>query len=509
MTRHERARTPYLPPTASEQPPARTMNRPSTRDERPTDAMPRLRAYQCEAGRAVIESIFQRRGRSISVQIARQGGKNELSAQIELLLLTAAGHGGDAIKCAPTFHPQLQVSRRRLWTRIGQAGLRNVARLEPDAVRLGDARVLFLSAGPQSNIVGHTAGLLLEVDEAQDVDAAKFDREFRPMAAATDATTVYYGTPWDEGTLLERAKQAHLEAERRDGVRRHFEYDWQAVAACNPAYARFVEGERERLGATHPIFLTQYCLKLIASGGRLLTEVQRAQLAGEHRRLARPAAGEGYAAGLDLAGGDDGQPTGEARSPAAARRDATVLTVGRIVQPAHDAPVQEPRVEIVEHLAWTGEPHETLLPRLIDLLGDVWRVARVAVDATGLGETTARLLAQALGEERVQAVKCSAERKSQLGFGLLAAINGGRLKMYRGDGSPEQREFWRQCERARSAYRANRTMNFFVDPAEGHDDYLMSAALLVEASRDAPRPRVASGRAPRAAAAVRRSLVAW
>ncbi len=519
MTRHARARTPHLPPTTSEQPRAGTMNRPSTSDKRPTDAMPRLRAYQCEAGRAVLESVFQCRGRAISVQIARQGGKNELSAQIELLLLTAAGHGGDVIKCAPTLHPQLQVSRHRLWTRIGQAGLRNVARLEPDAVRLGDARVLFLSAGPQSNVVGHTAGLLLEVDEAQDVDAVKFDREFRPMAAATDATTVYYGTPWDESTLLERAKQAHLEAERRDGIRRHFEYDWQAVAACNPAYARFVEGERERLGATHPIFLTQYCLKLIAGGGRLLTAAQRAQLNGEHGRLARPAAGEAYAAGLDLAGGDDGgQPgrvvwpadgaTGTVR-PAPSRRDASVLTVGRIVLPPHDALVQEPRVEIVEQVAWTGEPHETLLPRLIDLLRDVWRVARVAVDATGLGETAARLLAQALGEERVQAVKFSAERKSQLGFGLLAAVNGGRLKMYRGDGSPEQREFWRQCERARATYRANRTMNFFVDPAEGHDDYLMSAALLVEASRDTPRPRVASGRAPRAPVAGRRSLVAW
>ncbi|MHB8377054.1 MAG: phage terminase large subunit family protein [Dehalococcoidia bacterium] len=496
-----------------------TGNRASTTALPPESAIPRLRPYQCEAGRAVLSSVFNpdgrygRHGRSISVQIARQGGKNELSAQIELLLLTAAGHRGDVIKCAPTFHPQLQVSRRRLWARIAQAGLRNAARLEPNAVRLGDARVLFLSAEAGANVVGHTAGLLLEVDEAQDVDAGKFDREFRPMAASTGATTVYYGTPWDDGTLLERAKQAHLEAERRDGVRRHFEYDWQTVAAHNPAYARFVEGERERLGATHPIFLTQYCLELIAGGGRLLTAAQRAQLAGQHERLAQPAAGDAYVAGLDLAGGDD--PAHAPADvialppPARAQRDSTVLTIGRIVAPAGDALVQEPRAEIVEHIAWTGEPHETLLPRLVDLLRDTWRVARVAVDATGLGETTARLLAQALGEERVQAVKFSAERKSQLGFGLLAAINGGRLKMYRGDGSPEQREFWRQCERAKAAYRANRTMNFFVDPAEGHDDYLVSVALLVEASRDAPRSRVATGRAPGSQAARRRSLVAW
>ncbi len=515
--------------------------------------LPRLRAYQCEAGRAVLTSVYARAGRSFSVQVARQGGKNELSAQIELLLLMS-GHGGDiVIKCAPTLRPQLQVSRRRLWSRVADAGLRKIARFEPDGVRLGDAVVRFLSAEPAAHVVGHTAGQLLEVDEAQDVDAEKFDREFRPMAASTNATTVYYGTPWDESTLLERAKQTHLEAERRDGVRRHFEYDWQRVADCLPAYGNFVDAERQRLGATHPIFLTQYCLQLIAGGGRLLTAGQRAQLAGDHNRRAQPARGEHYVAGLDLAGCDDARILGAAGAegvgsepesahpgaaviqrpeaepdvaqpaadqtttdrrpstggPAAGGRDSTVLTIARVVQPAADALVDEPRVEIVEHYAWCGEPHETLLPRLIDLLRDVWRVTRVAVDATGIGETTARLLARALGESRVEAVKFSAERKSQLGFGLLAAINGGRLKMYRGDGSPEQRTFWREMELAKSAYRTNRTLNFFVEPREGHDDYLMSAALLVEASKDA-RPRVASGRvATGAAIGRRRSLVSW
>jgi hypothetical protein len=450
------------------------------------DTMPRLRPYQCEAGRAILRSVFERRGRSITVEIARQGGKNELSAQIELFLLaTSLGRSGDAVKCAPTFRPQLRISMLRLWTRLRQARLGAVATREDNAVRLGDARVLFLSAEPGANVVGHTASLLLEVDEAQDVDEEKFDREFRPMASTANATTVYYGTAWDDTTLLERVKQAGLEAERRDGERRHFEYGWQAVAAHNPDYADFVEAERQRLGETHPLFLTQYCLRTIAGGGRLLTASQRAQLTGPHERLSQPRPGEAYVAGLDLAGGDDG--TAVVRD-----RDASVLTIGRLAYPDAAALVTEPRVEIVEHLAWTGEPHEALLPRLLDLLRDVWRVERVAVDATGLGETAARLLVVKLGS-RVEAVKFTAETKSRLGFGLLAAVNGGRLKAYRGDGSPEHREFWRQAELARVAYRANRTMNFFVDPKEGHDDYLVSAALLVHASTGRQR-RVASGR---------------
>jgi len=266
-----------------------------------------LRPYQLEAGRAVLDSVFGRRGLTISVMTARQGGKNELSAQLEVLLLTA--HmlvDAEAVKCAPAFDPQCRISLRRLWSRLQEAGLTPWAALEDGrAVRLGRARQVFLSAEPGSNVVGHTASILLEVDESQDVDREKFDREFRPMASATNATTVHYGTAWDDTCLLEQVKQANLELERRDGVRRHFEYDWQEVARCNPAYGRFVEAERQRLGENHPLFLTQYCLKTIAGGGRLFSASQRAQLQGAHPRQSVPVPGETYVAGLDLAGGGD------------------------------------------------------------------------------------------------------------------------------------------------------------------------------------------------------------
>jgi hypothetical protein len=436
-----------------------------------------------------VTSVRERAGRTITVEIARQGGKNELSAQLELLLLGTARHGrAEAVKCAPTFRPQLRVSMRRLWTRLEQAGAGKSASRDGDSIALNGARIVFLSAESQANVVGHTASLLLEVDEAQDVDAEKFYREFMPMAATTNATVVLYGTAWDDRTLLERAKQQNLEAERADGLRRHFAYDWEEIAAHVPAYARHVERERARLGETHPAYLTQYCLKPISGGGRLLTAAQRAQLQGAHERVSQPVAGEHYVAGLDLAGGDDAASTN-------AGRDATVLTIGRIIMPAADAVVQEPRVEIVEHMVWTGEPHERLLPRLLDLLGETWRVTSVGVDATGLGETIARVLKQSLRHARVDAVKFTAESKSQMGFELLAAINGGRLKLYRADGSPEHGECARQCDLARATYRANQTMNFFVDAADGHDDYVTSMALLVRASRD-QRPRRATGRAP-------------
>ena len=455
--------------------------------------LPRLRPYQIEAGRAILDSVMGRRGLTFTVVMARQAGKNELSAQVELLLLIKhVQRAVDGIKCAPTFEPQGRISLRRLWSRLVQAGLEPLAAREDGyVVRLGRARQLFLSAEPSANVMGHTAGLLLEVDEAQDVDPEKFDREFRPMAAPTGATTVYYGTPWDDSTLLEQAVQTNLELERRDGLRRHFSADWTVVAAFNPDYARYVEAERARLGENHPLFLTQYALKTISGGGRLLTPSQRAQLQGSQSRQHAPREGDIYVAGLDL-GGQEMDETGDVRRP----HDSTVLTIARAALPPSDAIVQEPRLEVVEHLACVGVHHDALLARLADLLREVWRVRRLALDATGLGETLARLLARALGPEVVRPIRFTAESKSRLGYGLLAAVNGGRLKVYAADGSPEFAEFWRQIELARVAYRPNRTMNFFVEPSQGHDDYLMSLALVIEAAGglEVARPRIARGR---------------
>ena len=84
--------------------------------------------------------------------------------------------------------------------------------------------------------VGNTAHILLEIDESQDVSKEKYTKDFKPMGATTNVTTVHYGTTWDENTLLEEIKQTNLELERKDGIRRHFRYDWQEIAKYNPDY---------------------------------------------------------------------------------------------------------------------------------------------------------------------------------------------------------------------------------------------------------------------------------
>jgi phage FluMu gp28-like protein len=173
--------------------------------------------------------------------------------------------------------------------------------------------------------------------------------------------------------------------------------------------------------------------------------------------------------------------------------DATVLTLARILPPPDAGPSQGATIEVVCHYAWTGTAHTVLYGALVSLLRETWHVRSVAVDATGVGEPVAAFLAGALGPSRVEAVKLSAESKSRLGYALLAAVNGGRLRLYDDPSSNERRECWRQLERCRAVYRANRTLNYFVEPRDGHDDYVISLALAVAAAGEA-QPRRARGR---------------
>jgi len=448
----------------------------------------RLRPYQVEAGRAVLKSALERRGDLFLVEIARQGGKNELSAHLEMLLLVLHLHrGGTLVKTAPTFLPQAQMSLQRLTDRLDGAGLRGLWRKEgPATVRLGRARVRFLSADRSARVLGATADLLLEVDEAQEVDRERFWRDFRPMASSANAPTVLYGTPWAEDSLLEEVRALCREAERRDGVRRWFRYDWEEVARWNPLYRAFVEAERARLGEEHPLFRTQYrLLPLPAGASALFSPAQRALLQGEHPRRAFPEPGKVYVAGVDLAGGAEG-PQDSALRAQDPHRDSTVVTIGELDFSRCDDLFPEPAIRVVEHIWWTGRPLHEQARALVDLLKHRWRCRRVVVDATGLGAGVASLLERAMGRV-VEPFVFSAPAKSRLAFDLLSAVNAGRLKVYAPDGSEAFREFWRQVEGARARYRPDRQMDFFVDPSEGHDDFLVSLALLVRAGDYLPR----------------------
>ena len=453
----------------------------------------KLRPYQNEVAKAVLDSIQEGKGLTFSVEIARQGGKNELSAHLELLLLTLyIAQGGNLIKCSPTFKPQTIISMQRLKERLDEFGYGGIYHTEMGyIIALGNAREIFLSAEESSSVVGHTADILLEIDESQDVSKEKYTKEFRPMGSSTNVTTIHYGTTWDDATLLEEIKQTNIELEKKDGIKRHFRYDWQEVARHNPAYASYVEGERIRLGENHPLFRTQYALLPISGGGRFLSRQQIVLMMGTHPRLKEPQDHKvPHIAGIDLAG--EREETREAALTAAkVKLDSTVITIAQMeTTQRSEFLLAEPTLNVVEQYQWTGSPHSKLYPQMVDILKK-WNCHRILVDATGIGQPVASFLRKELGS-KVKPFTFTQRSKSDMGFELLSFVNSGRLKLYKGDGSNEYRETMFQLEKAKAQYRPNQTMNFYVDPTEGHDDFLMSLALVAQGGKDF-NPREAKG----------------
>jgi hypothetical protein len=344
---------------------------------------------------------------------------------------------------------------------------------------------------------------------SQDVSKEKYTKEFRPMGSSSNVTTVHYGTTWDDSTLLEEIKQTNIELEKKDGIKRHFRYDWQEVAKYNPDYRRYVAGEKLRLGAEHPLFRTQYLLLPIRGGGGFLSRQQIVLMLGSHPRLQEPPDGKvPYIAGIDLAGEreqgtslrgalaakqslNDMRLLRFARNDGKGGQDSTVITIAQVdtMQRSHFNFV-EPIVRVVEHYSWTGIPHSQLYPQIVDILKK-WNCQRIVVDATGIGQPVASFLRAQLGS-KVIPFTFTQKSKSDMGFELLSFVNSGRLKLYKQDGSTEYRETMFQLEKAKVQYRPNQTMNFYVDPSEGHDDFLMSLALVVEGAKDF-KPRHATG----------------
>jgi len=125
----------------------------------------------------------------------------------------------------------------------------------------------------------------------------------------------------------------------------------------------------------------------------------------------------------------------------------------------------------------------------VEELAHYWGLRHLVVDATGQGEVVASVLGKGLGRTVTPFVFTSTS-KSELAYELLAAVHRGELRVH--TGAPE--ELWQQLHAARTQVRPSRLMNFYVDPRDGHDDYLMSLALGVRAASSVRPERVARGR---------------
>ena len=469
-----------------------------------------LRSYQLAPARAIVASVLERRGLTFAVMMARQSGKNETAAQVEAFLLNYfRRRGGYLIKAAPTFRPQTVNSILRLTAVLEGSLLPPPARERGYILRVGRARALFLSASLQASVVGATANILLEADEAQDIDEAKWNKDFRPMGASGNVTTVLWGTAWTSGTLLARAIRALRPCEERDGVRRVFIAPWETVAEVVPAYGAYVRGEIERLGPSHPLIKTQYNLEEIDGQGGMFPPATRALMVGTHLRQRAPTEGREYALLVDVAGESEEHLEGELLRAKEPRKDSTALTIVEIARNELGLPPTVigglppppirsgvigglPRFLVMDRYYWTGTPHYQLYGAIVHL-AELWAPTRVIVDATGVGAGLASFLRRALGE-RVLPFIFTLASKSDLGWGFLGICNSGRFLDHRDDGSPERERFWRELAAAEHEIveGPDKRMRWGVRDPALHDDLLISAALCALLDHQESPPYVGS-----------------
>jgi hypothetical protein len=466
-----------------------------------------LRGYQEPAARAVVESVRRGLGLEYAAVFSRQAGKDEMLAQLcAYLLCLYQRRGGNIVVALPSLRPQGIITRDRLLERLDHPLLRGLVRVREGAiVELGRARVRFLSAAPSANSRGNTADLLLVANEAQDIHPDTWDAVFAPMAASTNATTLFLGTVWTSSTLLARQLRLLADLERGDRMQRRFLVPWEVVAGDVPEYGRYVRRQMALLGAGHPFIRTEYELRELDGGGGLFPPERREPLRGPFGPLQRPSAsdppGTIYAFTIDVAGEEEDGVEGDALRRAQPRRDSTALSVIRIVQPPPTAPGPQPSYELVARYEWTGTRHTSLHDRIVALATRVWNARRIVIDATGVGAGLASFLTATLGERMVIPFIFSSASKSQLAWDLLGLIDTGRLRVCTpgpGDDAEQQRLdrlFWQQLEACRYTVLPGpgKLLRWGVEDATVHDDLLMSLALVAALAQQDFRPREARG----------------
>lgn len=457
-----------------------------------------LRPYQLDAARPIAGSILAGRGDQFAVVFSRQAGKDEMLAQLlAFLLMHHAESGGSVIVAAPTFRPQALISRDRLLDRLRDCQLADVpVTVTGPTVRVGKAKASFLSAAPTANARGETADLALIANETQDIDPATWDAVFDPMAASTNAPTIFLGTVWSKHTLLARQMRYLGEKEAEDGRRRVFRVPWTVVANEVPAYGERVRARMEQFGEQHPYIRTEYLLEELDGEQGLFPPQRIAQMMGDHPRQHAASGGKRYALLLDVAGEEE---SGGSRIAfgldTSARRDTTALTVVEV-----DSGTRadgQALYRVVDRRGWTGAPHAALHAQLMDLATSVWKATWMVVDATGIGAGLASFLDANLKRRgvRVMPFTFTSASKSRLGWEFLSLIETGRYKEYADDGEEHTMEFYHQL-RATEYTTANgpgNTLRWNVPPAAGHDDFVMSAALVSVLDGLDPRPRIAMG----------------
>lgn len=469
--------------------------------------------YQLEVADAIIYSAIQGLGWYFVIMISRQAGKNEISAFIQHYLLLYGWYFGvkiSGVKFAPVHKPQVQASMDRIEGAdtadsgglAGSVITKNLyQKSDGYKYHLGTPRDTnkwsFLSINPRADVASQTAFTLLEGDEAQDIDANKWERDAQPMGSFNNATTVLYGVAWTKGSFIYKGMQQAYDMEARLadelGYRPKLVFKIDAhrvIAAGNDNYRKAFESQVARLGASHIAIQTQYLLNFVDSIGRFfdVEHVGRMYANTERMRIG-PDPNKVYIFSTDVAGQEEHITSIEDDMVGKHKRDGTALIIGEFQTDGSIVPVC--------FYQWVGRPHSQQRESIKAIIRH-WNCIGGAVDATGIGEALAYYLIEQMGDLAIEAYKFRAfgdDNKSRLGYLAYNYVQAGLVKIPKQPKKDtQQAELWEelrwQIENLVREARKEQRINWHVPPNaapryEGHvphDDLVTALFLLIRAA---------------------------
>jgi hypothetical protein len=440
---------------------------------------------QAEAIKLIERHIHNKTGKVITVRSARQTMKNECSAMLCVRALEYyRDSGGTYIRTAPTWKPQMINSKQRVEKFLKMDPLINgdYKRREGFILQHGQAQVLLLSTDKQANVVGSTASIALDIDEAHKVDKGKFEEDFGPMAAYHNVPIIMWGVAADKQDLLYEYVQHNLEHDPELNL----SYPASIWCELMPQYAKHYEERVRKLGPDHPVILTQYDLVDVDTlGGYLKPHHITSLLHSEHQRYHAPRSDADYIVTIDIAG----EAESEEEDPLKKSRGAKDSTVALIFEVDPEDRVNDyPACRLVDIHWWTGKPladEPSGLPGqqsiLLKLLKQ-WKPKLTVVDSRGVGEQLAKYLAK--HHSGVLTYAADSASVSQDCYGLLALINNERLKVFCNDDSAEYAELCRQLKRCRYEIREHDRMRLIKPAGQGHIDMVKALSYLYRAIKE-------------------------
>lgn len=345
------------------------------------------------------------------------------------------------------------------------------------------SRVYNGPASPDANIESQTFHLILG-DEAQDIDAFKWDKSIVPMATYTGGTKVMVGTANTVKSRFHSQIEQNREHDKDPNnfpyVQLHFEVDWRTPASLMKNYHKSVMEEIARVTVDADSFKMAYCNQFIFARGMAIDPELLEYKSNKHPRgvLYHYDAVDHYAGDKHVVVGID---IGQKHDP----------TVCIAVEIDPNAPIEVLNFRtfnkrVIGMLEIKGDDIDLQTPQILDFLRRM-RAQTVIVDSTGVGDPYyARLSKAEPGINWIRFV-FSQRSKSDLYKAFLADMATGRVMLPGGEKTSQTREFYellKELSELEKAYNGQ-YLNCKAPERRGcHDDYPVALALACYACKD-------------------------